>query len=68
VSAGRPYIVGERGPELFIPKMGGQISANAGNTIVNINVPVRSAGSYSSPRSRRQLAEDVAAALQGALA
>lgn len=38
-----------------------------GNTVINIHVPVRSAGSYSSPKSRRQIAEDVAAALQGAL-
>jgi hypothetical protein len=39
---------------------------HSGNTVINIHVPVRSAGSYSSPRSRRQLAEDIASALQGA--
>jgi hypothetical protein len=60
--------VGERGPELFrAGSSGGSVIPNhaIGNTIININVPVRSAGSYSSPRSRRQLAEDIAAALNG---
>ena len=29
VSSGRPYLVGERGPELFVPNRGGQIMSNA---------------------------------------
>lgn len=29
VSAGRPYIVGEQGPELFVPQRGGEIVSNA---------------------------------------
>jgi hypothetical protein len=29
VSSNRPYIVGERGPELFIPRQGGEIVSNA---------------------------------------
>lgn len=67
VSAGTPYIVGERGPELFMPNSSGNIIPNGGgNTVININVPVRSAGTYSTPKSRRQLAEDIAAALAGA--
>lgn len=40
----------------------------AQTNIYNIHVPVRSAGAYSSPKSRRQLAEDVSAAIQGSLA
>lgn len=29
VSSGRPYIVGERGPELFVPRSGGEIVSNS---------------------------------------
>ena len=28
VSAGRPYMVGERGPELFVPSQSGSVAAN----------------------------------------
>ena len=35
VSRGRPYVVGERGPELFIPSQSGAIAASgAGGTVV----------------------------------
>ena len=34
VSRGRPYIVGERGPELFVPNQSGNIRANAAGAIV----------------------------------
>lgn len=34
VSAGQPYLVGEQGPEMFVPRMDGSITPNgAGNTI-----------------------------------
>lgn len=35
VSAGHPYIVGERGPELFTPSQGGMITPNNAMTIPN---------------------------------
>jgi len=36
VSAGRPYMVGEQGPELFVPSQSGRIAANGGGvTVVN---------------------------------
>ena len=41
VSSGRPYIVGERGPELFTPSVSGNITPNGalgGSTVVNITV------------------------------
>jgi phage host-nuclease inhibitor protein Gam len=40
VSANAPYIVGERGPELFVPKSSGTIVPNnrMGGNVVNINV------------------------------
>ena len=42
VNAGQPYIVGERGPELFVPNQGGNITRNSqigggGNVTYNIN-------------------------------
>lgn len=43
-------------------------SQGGSSPTIIINVPVRSAAAYSSPKSRRQLAEDISAALQGSLA
>lgn len=38
VSAGRSYLVGERGPELFVPRSAGTIVPNgAGGTVINID-------------------------------
>ncbi len=34
VMAGTPYIVGERGPELFVPRMSGSIIPNAGGGVM----------------------------------
>lgn len=43
VNSGEPYIVGEKGPELFVPKASGTIVPNgmmaqAGSTVVNYNI------------------------------
>ncbi len=42
VASGRPYIVGEQGPELFVPKASGTIVPNGGfsggGTVVNYNI------------------------------
>lgn len=40
VSAGETYIVGENGPEIFVPRQGGQIIANgaAGGVQVNLSI------------------------------
>lgn len=46
VSSGKTYLVGERGPELFTPKSGGQIIPNgAGGGSVSVNVNVDASGS-----------------------
>lgn len=39
VSGGSSYLVGERGPEIFTPNVGGRISANGsgGQTVINLN-------------------------------
>jgi hypothetical protein len=36
VNAGQAYVVGEQGPELFIPNVGGAIAAGGGSSITNI--------------------------------
>lgn len=70
VSGGTPYIVGENGPELFIPKSSGRIANNAevrgmgrGGTTINISVE-----GQVDMRSRQQLAADVGRESQKALA
>lgn len=36
VSAGQAYVVGERGPELFVPGSGGTVVPNAGSQVINV--------------------------------
>ena len=41
VTGGTPYLVGERGPEMFVPNSSGRVVSNdrlKGNTTVNVNV------------------------------
>jgi phage-related minor tail protein len=56
VDRGRAYLVGERGPELFVPGASGSIASNArvGGTNVTINVQTRDADSFR--RSQSQVA------------
>jgi tape measure domain-containing protein len=50
VTGGKPYMVGERGPELFVPSTSGKISANGGASNIHVSVqnysgaPVTTAG------------------------
>lgn len=49
VAANRPYLVGERGPELFVPRQSGTIQtagAGGGSVIVNMTVNATDAGSF----------------------
>ncbi|MFN7508134.1 MAG: hypothetical protein ACK5YV_15070 [Betaproteobacteria bacterium] len=40
VAAGMGYLVGERGPELFVPRSSGQIVPNGGGSMnINVNLP-----------------------------
>jgi hypothetical protein len=51
VSGGSPYIVGEKGPELFVPGRSGSIVPNgamAGETVVNITVNSNGSGNTAS--------------------
>lgn len=71
VSAGSPYIVGERGPELFVPKNSGSIVRNGrfgagggGMTVVN-NVTVSVDGSKSGdPQQNQDLAQRMAKSMR----
>ena len=49
VSAGRPYMVGENGPELFIPSAAGKVASNQnmggmGGTVINVDARGAQAG------------------------
>lgn len=55
VNAGQGYIVGERGPEWFVPRQNGTVVPNGGGSNVTINV------SGNTVRSDRDLQEIVAA-------
>ena len=61
VDAGQSYLVGENGPELFVPSSGGSIVPNARPSIV-LNVQARDAQSFLKSQSQ------VAAMLSRALA
>jgi len=70
VSPGQPYMVGENGPELFVPTSAGSIAANGSggsssralNISLNVNAPVGSAPDVLA-QSSRQVARAVRAAL-----
>lgn len=67
VFPGQPYLVGERGPEMFMPGTAGNIVPNGKGQTIIINVPVAKGSTYTSPKSRRELASQIASAVQGAL-
>lgn len=67
VSPGRAYMVGERGPELFVPTSSGSVATNAGGVrdvrvSIAINAPAATAPDVLA-RSGRQVARAVRAAL-----
>lgn len=69
VTAGRTYMVGENGPELFTPPTGGSITPNnqlggGGGVGVSVNIQV---GSISSDMDTRRLAQQVGDILLGKL-
>ena len=62
VSGGRPYTVGERGPELFVPGTSGTIIPNeamGGVSVGTINVTVENTGEQLNPAAQKQLAGQV---------
>jgi phage-related minor tail protein len=70
VVGGRPYLVGERGPELFVPASAGRVEAGvaggARDVRVSITVNARPGeGAEAMRQSSRQVARAVRAALEG---
>ena len=64
VTGGMPYIVGERGPELFVPGTSGSIVPNdqmGGNKVEvgQINISVENTGDSLSPQAQKQIAGQV---------
>ena len=68
VAAGRGYLVGERGPELFVPSSGGRIENLArGGRDVRVSIAVQTPAP-SDPQVLRQSSRQVARAIRSALA
>lgn len=70
ISAGTPYIVGERGPELIIPKSSGTVIPNhalGGSSVNNVSINISLAGPVDR-RSAQQIAAQTGLAVQRALA
>ncbi|WP_294321082.1 tail tape measure protein [uncultured Sphingomonas sp.] len=67
VSPARPYWVGERGPELFVPTSSGQVvAAQGGAREVRVAITVN-AGGGDGPRALQQSSRQVARAVRAAL-
>lgn len=69
VSAGRPYLVGERGPELFVPTGFGRIeprAAGAGPRDVRVSITINASG-QSTPAALQASSRQVARAVRRAL-
>jgi TP901 family phage tail tape measure protein len=71
VSAGTPYMVGERGPELFMPSRGGSIIPNnalgGGSTSVVVNVDASGSSVQGDQAQGRQLGVAISSAVQAEL-
>lgn len=71
VSANTPYIVGEKGPELFMPRNSGTIIPNnamgGGSTNVVVNVDASGSSVQGDQQQARQLGVAVSAAVQAEL-
>lgn len=74
VSPGRAYVVGERGPEIFVPTASGQVNAGGGRggvsggrrdvrITINLNAPAGQEAPQMLARSSRQVARAVRNAL-----
>jgi len=60
--AGQPYIVGEKGPELFIPKEPGQVIPNNQlNNAASTKTPAMAAGAVSAPVTNNYITNNISA-------
>lgn len=70
VAPGRGYVVGERGPELFVPTSAGRVEASLGSgrpRDVNVWIRIVSPQGSSQPESLRRSGKQVAQAVRRAL-
>lgn len=67
VTGGSAYLVGERGPEMFVPTSAGRIETGGGGRAVNVTVNV-AAPREASPAVMRQTGAQVARSVRQALA
>jgi len=69
VSAGRGYLVGERGPELFVPTASGRVEPNAqrGGREVKVAIQIVSPRGSSAPESLQRSSRQIARAVRNAL-
>ena len=70
VSAGKKYIVGERGPEMFVPNAGGRIVSNAnmgGSTNVVVNVDASGSSVQGDKQTGKELGAVLSVAIQAEL-
>ncbi|RYM08659.1 MULTISPECIES: tail tape measure protein [Sphingobium] len=69
VTPGRAYMVGERGPEMFVPTSSGQVVAHGGGGArdVRVSIAINGRGGESEPRLLARSARQVARAVKGAL-
>lgn len=72
VSPGRGYLVGENGPEMFVPTSAGRVEPNAASAprevriAINVNAPAGTGSAQALERSSRQVASAVRRALREA--
>ncbi len=68
VSPARPYWVGERGPELFVPTSSGQVVAAPAGSAREVRVAITvNASGGDAPRALQQSSRQVARAVRAAL-
>ena len=70
VSPQRPYLVGERGPELFVPASAGRVEANAGTGTsrdVKVSIAIAAPRGTPAPVAMQRSARQVASAVRRAL-
>ena len=66
VSSGSPYLVGEKGPEIFIPNKSGKIAPNSsiGNTVINVSVNAQGTEVQGNEAQGQSLGRVIASAIQ----
>lgn len=69
VAPGRPFLVGERGPELFVPTSAGRVEASLGSARrdVKVNITIAAPAGTSAPQALQRSSRQVASAVRRAL-